>query len=121
MLVAGNAARDAPPGMVTSTAINAALDGLVASGGRFFAPHGIGVAGLHPGPTRTGRYTALLAHRAATAGVDEATAAATLNAQIPTGQPAEPGDVAAAAAYLLSPRAAHIVATSITVDGGQTR
>ncbi|MEV4141598.1 SDR family NAD(P)-dependent oxidoreductase [Dactylosporangium sp. NPDC049742] len=121
VLVAGNAARDAPPGMVTSTAVNAALDGLVASAGRFFAPHGIGVAGLHPGPTRTGRYTALLAHRAATAGVDEATAAATLDAQIPAGHPAEPADVAAAAAYLLSPRAAHIVATSITVDGGQTR
>jgi NAD(P)-dependent dehydrogenase (short-subunit alcohol dehydrogenase family) len=121
VIVAGNAAADAPPGMVTSTAINAALDGLVASAGRLFAPRGIGVAGLHPGPTRTGRYAALLASRAASAGVDEDAAAAALAAQIPAGHPAEPGDVAAAAAYLLSPRAAHVVATCVTVDGGQTR
>jgi len=121
VVVAGNAAADAPPGMVTSTAINAALAGLVASTGRLLAPHGIGVAALHPGPTRTGRYASLLAHRAAHAGGDEEAAAKALAAQIPVGHPAEPDDVAAAATYLLSPRAAHLVATSVTVDGGQTR
>lgn len=120
VVIAGNAARDAPTGMVTSTAINAALSGLVASAGRLLATEGIGVVGLHPGPTRTARYDSLVAYQAAAAEVDGATAAAELAARIPVGHPAEPGDIATAAAYLVSPRAAHIVATCLTVDGGQT-
>jgi len=120
VIVAGNAARDAPPGMVTSAAINAALAGLVASTGRLFAPRGIGVVGLHPGPTRTARYAALVSYQARSRAVDDEAAEAALAAQIPAGQPADPADVAAAAAYLVSPRAAHIVATCLTVDGGQT-
>ena len=120
VVIAGNAARDAPTGMVTSTAINAALSGLVASAGRLLAPEGIGVVGLHPGPTRTARYDALVAYQAAAAGVDGTAAAAKLAASIPVGHPADPGDIGAAAAYLVSPRAAHIVATCLTVDGGQT-
>lgn len=120
VIVAGNAARDAPTGMVTSTAINAALSGLVASTGRLLAPEGIGVVGLHPGPTRTARYESLLAYQAAAAGTDTVAAAAALTANIPVGKPAEAADIAAAAAFLVSPRAAHIVATCLTVDGGQT-
>jgi NAD(P)-dependent dehydrogenase (short-subunit alcohol dehydrogenase family) len=37
---------------------------------------------------------------------------------IPLGRIAEPGDVAAAVAYLVSPAAAYITGASLPVDGG---
>lgn len=120
VVVAGNAARDAPTAMVTSTAMNAALAGLVASTGRMLAAEGIGLVGVHPGPTRTGRYDSLVADRAQRLGVDASGGDDAIRGQIPAGRPAEAAEVAAAITYLLSPRAAHLAATTITVDGAQT-
>lgn len=117
--VAGNAARTAPIGMVTSAAINAALDALVGSAGRDLAARGIGLVGVHPGPTATGRYERLVADRARRDGCDTATADAAVRAQIADGEPARAEDVASLIAYLVSPRAAHLVASCVTFDGGQ--
>jgi 3-oxoacyl-[acyl-carrier protein] reductase len=130
VVVAGNAAREAPPGMVTSASMNAALAALVASAGQDLAGRGIGLVGLHPGPTRTARYDALISARAASGAQSGTTqsgrpqsaadAESALLSLVPDGRPAEPGEVADLATYLLSPRSAHLVATTVTIDGGQT-
>jgi 3-oxoacyl-[acyl-carrier protein] reductase len=120
VVVAGNASRDAPPSMVTSAAMNSALSGLVASTGRTLAAEGIGLVGVHPGPTRTARYDSLVADRARRLGADASHGEKSIREQIPAGRPAEAAEVASAIAYLLSPRAAHIAATTVTIDGAQT-
>jgi NAD(P)-dependent dehydrogenase (short-subunit alcohol dehydrogenase family) len=120
VMIAGNAGRAASTAMVTSAVMNSALDALVATVGRDFAPRGIGVVGIHPGLTRTPRYDAVVAGEARRSGTDLVAASAAVDAGIPVGRPATAEEIAGAAAYLLSPLARHVVATCLTVDGGQT-
>lgn len=80
---------------------------------------GITVNNVLPGYTRTGRLQQILADRSAASGKDEATVAAGMLATVPAGRFADPGEVAAAIAFLASPAAAYISGVSLAVDGGR--
>ena len=89
------------------SATKAALRSYARSWTAELAPRGIRVNVVSPGPTDT----AMMA--AAPADLREA-----LIAQIPLGRMARPEEVAAAAAFLLSPDAAYIAGVELFVDGG---
>lgn len=120
VVVAGNAGLGPDPLLTTSGSINAALNNLVGSLGRELAADGVGVVAIHPGPTRTARFGGLVRAAAARHGADLAAGERAVLSGVPRGMPAEPEDVAAAVAYLVSPLARHVTGTSLTVDGGQT-
>ena len=91
-----------------SAAAKAAGEALMRTLAAELAPHGVTVNAVVPGYTRKdGGHTALNPQAWAAA------AAAT-----PLGRIAEPGDIAALIACLLSPAARHVTGQSIAVDGG---
>lgn len=120
VLVGGNTAWAPDPWMVTSGAMNAALGNLAATLGRQLGPEGIGVVCVHPGPTRSARFDALEASVTARLGGDGDAAREHLRNLSPRGVPAEPAEVGAAISYLCSPVAAHLTATGVGIDGGQS-
>jgi NAD(P)-dependent dehydrogenase (short-subunit alcohol dehydrogenase family) len=77
------------------------------------APHNIRVNAVAPGMTNTPLYAEWVSSQED----PEATIRRVAGA-IPLGRIAEPGDVAAAVAYLVSPAAAYITGASLPVDGG---
>ncbi|AJE46874.1 SDR family NAD(P)-dependent oxidoreductase [Celeribacter indicus] len=95
----------------TTSAAKAALEALVAALALQLAPHGTTVNAVMPGFTRKQGG----GHLAVSSDTLSAAIAAT-----PTGRLTEPGDVAAAVAFLLSPEAAQITGTTLRVDGGLT-
>lgn len=86
---------------------------------RELAPYGITVNNVLPGYTRTRRLEEILRDRAAAAGKAEEEIARGMLATVPVGRFAQPGEVAAAIAFLASPAAAYINGVSLAVDGGR--
>lgn len=120
VLVVGNSAVSPSAGMVTSGAVNAALANVVAALARDLGPEGIGVVGVHPGPTDTARFEGLRALVARERGLAESAAADWVRTTIPTGRVGSPAEVGQLIAYLVSPLAAQLTGTSVVIDGGQT-
>ncbi len=83
-------------------------------------PSGITVNNVLPGYTKTQRLEQILAERTRTSGEDADTVAARMLASVPLGRFAEPGEVAAAIAFLASPAAGYINGVNLPVDGGRT-
>jgi len=102
------AAEIALPGLSVYGASKAALDLLTKSWAAEFGPAGVRVNSVSPGPTRTpgsealGEYLQLLA------------------AQAPLGFVANPEDIAAAIAFLVSDEARFVTGTVLDVNGGRT-
>ncbi|MEO3773117.1 SDR family oxidoreductase [Micromonospora sp. B9E7] len=102
------AAEVALPGLSVYGASKAALDLLTKSWAAEFGPAGVRVNSVSPGPTRTpgsealGEYLQLLA------------------AQAPLGFVANPEDIAAAIAFLVSDEARFVTGTVLDVNGGRT-
>ncbi|MEU0548390.1 SDR family oxidoreductase [Micromonospora sp. NPDC005979] len=102
------AAGVALPGLSVYGASKAALDLLTKSWAAEFGPAGVRVNSVSPGPTRTpgsealGEYLQLLA------------------AQAPLGFVANPEDIAAAIAFLVSDEARFVTGTVLDVNGGRT-
>jgi 3-oxoacyl-[acyl-carrier protein] reductase len=85
------------------------------------APHNILVNGVNPGPTRTERHKDLMARLAEEKGVTLAAAEAAWMGSNPMKRAANPEEVAAVVAFLVSQRASYVNGVIIPVDGGGRR
>ncbi len=110
---------------IANLGVSNTIRGAVASWAKTLAselgPFGITVNNVLPGYTRTQRLDQILDERAATTGKPREDIAAGMLATVPAGRFAEPGEIAAAIAFLCSPAAAYINGINLPVDGGRTR
>jgi NAD(P)-dependent dehydrogenase (short-subunit alcohol dehydrogenase family) len=93
-------------------ASKAALISLTQSLGNEFAPLGILVNAVAPGPIRTPNIAPIL---------DAPEIAEIVSSRTPIGRAGEPDDVAMAALFLASKAAGHMVGAVLVVDGGMSR
>ena len=109
------------PNLVLSNSLRLGVAGLIKTLANELAPLGIRANAICPGWTRTSRVEELLLDRAARAGTTAEVEAAKIQEDIPIGRMATPAEVAAAAAFLVSPAASYITGVSLLVDGGLYR
>jgi len=102
------AAEVALPGLSVYGASKAALDLLTKSWAAEFGPAGVRVNSVRPGPTRTPGSAAL------------GDALGQLAAQAPLGFVADPEDIAAVIAFLISDEARFVTGVILDADGGRT-
>lgn len=119
---------------IISTSVKQPLDGLGVSNtirgavanwaktlanelGRF----GITVNNVLPGMTRTGRMDAIIQKRAKDSGKTLEEITHEMEIEAPAQRMGEPGEIAAAVAFLASPAAAYINGINLPVDGGRTK
>jgi 3-oxoacyl-[acyl-carrier protein] reductase len=84
-------------------------------------PYGITVNNVLPGATRTKRLSSIIENKAKKTGQSKADVESSMKNIIPLGRFGEATEVAAAVAFLASPRAAYISGINLPVDGGRTK
>ncbi|MFF2378972.1 SDR family NAD(P)-dependent oxidoreductase [Streptomyces sp. NPDC058108] len=115
------------PMVVDYSAAKAALTNLNKALSEEFAPQGVRVNAVSPGPVRTPFWTAPGGFADATAAAAGTTPQEALDTVVPhtmaitTGRITEPHEVADLTLLLASPTTANITGTEITIDGGQTK
>jgi hypothetical protein len=114
--VIGAAAEWLDPGYICGSTGNAALAAFTRALGKQAQKEGMRVVGIHPGPTATDRFAIRFKARAAQELGDE-TRWRELTGSLPYGRPAEPEEVAAAVAFLASPRSGYTTGSILTMDG----
>ncbi len=119
--VAGNAGRQPNPRTIPGSAANAALLAVTKGLADEVAADGIVVNVVNPGPTRTERWTTLMANLGEASGRSAAEVEAGFIAQVPMGRLAEPDEMARLIVFLASDAAAYMTGASLTADGGQTK
>lgn len=105
------------PDFIAATAGNAALMAFTRAIGRGGHKDGIRCIGINPGFVATERNVRRFRDRAATE-LGDAERWRELTAAMPFGRMAEPAEIAAAVAFLASPRSAYINGTVLTIHGG---
>ncbi len=115
--VIGAAGETFDPGYVAGVAGNAALMAFTRSLGRGAHKDGLRAVAINPGPVATQRLERLLRHRAE-AELGDPDRWLELCKGMPYGRPAEPAEIAAAVAFLASPRSAYTNGTVLTINGG---
>lgn len=115
------AAKQPVDGLMLSNSLRAAVHGFARSLANEVAPFGITVNNILPGYTKTERIESLAKHASETKGVSVQESYKAWEEQVPMGRLAEPREIAAVAAFLLSERASYVTAGSIAVDGGWIR
>ena len=108
-------------------AAKAAMTNLTKALSEEFGPQGVRVNGVCPGPVRTPWWTDaggaadILAAQMGTDRESVMTRLAPELMQLTTGRLAEPAEIAAAVAFLASPRSASTTGTELVVDGGMLK
>jgi 3-oxoacyl-[acyl-carrier protein] reductase len=105
----------------TAGAANAAGINVAASMAEQYAPYGIRVNTVNPGPTNTGRWDGLEKAFARDKGVTQERAHELAVASIPIGRIAEPEEVADLVVFLASDRASFVNGAHILIDGSQRK
>lgn len=119
--VVGNNGRQPAARLLPGSAANAALLAVTKGLADEVARSGVVINAVNPGPTRTGRWQAIMERQSAASGRSAAAVEAEHVAQIPSGRLNEPDEIARYIVFLCSPLASAAVGTSITMDGGATR
>jgi NAD(P)-dependent dehydrogenase (short-subunit alcohol dehydrogenase family) len=115
------------PSVVDYSAAKAALTNLTKALSEEFAPRGVRVNAVAPGPVRTPFWTAPGGFADAVAAGAGSTAEEALNEVVPrqmaisTGRITEPQEVADLVLFLASARAANITGAEFVIDGGQIK
>lgn len=102
--------RRSNPGLPAYGAMKRALNSLTETAAVDWAPHGVRVNAITPGGTDTEMVDAWEAEAPGTKEL--------MIASVPLGRLAEPTEIAAVAAWLLSDRASYVTGAAIPVDGG---
>lgn len=115
------------PMVVDYSAAKAALTNLTKGLSEEFAPRGVRVNAIAPGPVRTPFWTApggfadVLAEAAGTTAQEAIDVVAPQTMGISTGRVTEPQEVADLTLFLASPVAGNITGTEFLIDGGQSK
>lgn len=117
--IVSTSVREPIKGLGVSNTIRAAVAGWAKTLSKELGPDRITVNNILPGSTRTGRLASIIAGRAKAADTSVETIERSLAAEIPLGRFAEPGEIAAAVAFLASSDAGYISGVSLPVDGGR--
>lgn len=120
VVVTSTAVRQPMPDLAVSTVLRSAMTAAAKLLAAEVAADGVTVNCVAPGATATERRAQVLARRAAATGSSVPDADAADLALIPAGRAAEPGEIAEAIAFLVSPAAGYVTGTVLTVDGGRT-
>ena len=115
--VIGAAGEQFDPNYIAGSTGNAALMAFTRALGRAAPADGMRVVGINPGPVATDRLVTLLRARAARE-LGDAGRWQELTRGMAFGRPAEPGEIAAAVAFLASPRSGYTSGTILTINGG---
>jgi NAD(P)-dependent dehydrogenase (short-subunit alcohol dehydrogenase family) len=121
VLVVGNDGLKPSYWETTAGAANAAGINVASSMAEQYAPHGIRVNTVNPGPVNTGRWDGLEKAFARDKGVSQQRAHELAVASIPLGRIAEPEEVAGLVVFLASDRASFVNGSHILVDGSQRK
>jgi 3-oxoacyl-[acyl-carrier protein] reductase len=116
-----SSARQPIDGHWLSNVMRPGVWGLVKTLSNELAPHGVRVNNISPGRILTERNVANDKRKAERLGVSVEEAQAPQLKRAPMGRFGEPGEVADAAAYLLSDRASYITGVTLHVDGGMVK
>jgi 3-oxoacyl-[acyl-carrier protein] reductase len=119
--IVGNTGLQPSPRLLPGSAANAALLAITRGVGEELAPQGVVVNAVNPGPTRTERWTTLMNRLAQSSQRTVADVEKDYTSQIPLGKLGEPEDIAGLIVFLASDRAANMIGTSVTADGGWTK
>jgi len=116
--IIGAAGEKFDPNYIAGSTGNAALMAFTRSLGRAAPDDGLRVVGINPGPIATDRLTMLLRSRALqTYGDDRRWPE--LCTSMAFGRPGKPEEIAAAVAFLASPRSGYTSGIILTIDGGK--
>ncbi|RUZ75242.1 SDR family oxidoreductase [Mesorhizobium sp. M7A.F.Ca.US.006.01.1.1] len=116
--ISGLAARQT--GSITGSIRNVAVSALTKNLADELGPKGINVTVVHPGLTRTEKTAALVAARAASAGVSPEEIERRLAANVTIGRLVDSAEIADVVAFLASPRSIAINGDAIACGGGIT-
>ena len=115
--VIGAAGEKLDPNYLAGSTGNASLMAFTRALGRASTADGLRVVGINPGPVATQRIERLLRTRAQKQ-LGDAERWREFYDKMPFGRPAHSEEIAAAVAFLASPRSAYTSGTILTIDGG---
>jgi 3-oxoacyl-[acyl-carrier protein] reductase len=121
VLVVGNDGLKPSYWETTAGAANAAGINVASSMAEQYAPHGVRVNTVNPGPVNTGRWDGLEKAFARDKGVSQQRAHELAVSSIPLGRIAEPEEVASLVVFLASERASFVNGSHILIDGSQRK